>query len=111
VAACADVYVGQAAAGDICFVDSYCRDGMVCDFRGATGDAGKCHAPLALGEACAGTCGPGLFCDQSLHCAARLDAGAACTNAAQCASGYCAPETTPGAGRVCAAAPPLCAGA
>jgi hypothetical protein len=109
--ACAGTYLGQSAAGQICFNDSWCQAGLICVFEGDS-DAGACHAPLALGAACSSwSCGGGLVCDLTQFvCIQPKDLGAACAGNTECASGYCPPDPTGGTDQTCATPPAMCTG-
>ena len=107
-AACAEVVVGEQAAGSACDRTMECTPGLVCAAK-------ICHAPKALGEDCVAireegapaarsSCGPDLRCDGG-RCGALAKAGGACKSAEQCATGLACR-----AGR-CLVADPLAAGA
>jgi hypothetical protein len=83
--------VAQAGAGEAC-VELSCADELVCD------ETSICEAAPQPGEACAGECASGSWCDTSEPdsaawvCRAAQPDGAACQSGRECESETCDPE-------------------
>jgi hypothetical protein len=87
-ASCVNGICVQAVAVGVGAACSTTMTTMVCDARVGACQAGVCTALPGSGEACTGSCKPGLRCTAGT-CAARAAMGATCTADSDCASDIC----------------------
>ena len=89
---CPGKCTAKVAAGAPCTSDDGCQGDLLCLEDKCTASGGKAGAPCVTGS-----CADGLFCDSSAEksiCAAKEDAGKACSSEDGCKAGlFCGPNS------------------